>query len=96
MLADPADYQRYPGRSFSLLLIDEAGQWADPTLLDLLRSNLRGPVEFRGGADAEPLSLVRIGQNVNGLQADGVLTNDRARETTRGIRHVSSHGATLL
>ena len=43
MLADQSDYQRYQGRSFSLLLIDEAGQWPDLALLDLLRSNLRGP-----------------------------------------------------
>ena len=43
MLADPGDYQRYQGRSFSLLLVDETGQWADPALIDLLRSNLRGP-----------------------------------------------------
>lgn len=38
-----ADYAKYQGRSFTLLLIDEAGQWPDPSLLDILRSNLRGP-----------------------------------------------------
>jgi hypothetical protein len=38
-----ADYQKYQGRSWSLLLIDEAGQFATPDLLDKLRSNLRGP-----------------------------------------------------
>ncbi len=37
-----ADYQKYQGRSFTLLLTDEAGQYADPQLLDMLRSNLRG------------------------------------------------------
>jgi len=37
-----ADYQKYQGRSFTLLLIDEAGQYATPELLDLMRSNLRG------------------------------------------------------
>jgi hypothetical protein len=37
-----ADYQKYQGRSFTLLLVDEAGQYPDPSLLDLLRSNLRG------------------------------------------------------
>jgi len=42
-LEAPGDYSKFQGRSFSLLLIDEAGQWADPSLLDLLRSNLRGP-----------------------------------------------------
>jgi hypothetical protein len=38
-----ADYSKYQGRSFTLLLIDEAGQYPDPALLDILRSNLRGP-----------------------------------------------------
>ena len=38
-----ADYGKYQGRSFTLLLIDEAGQFATPDLLDMLRSNLRGP-----------------------------------------------------
>ena len=37
------DYQKYQGRSFTLLMVDEAGQYATPDLLDRLRSNLRGP-----------------------------------------------------
>lgn len=37
-----ADYAKYQGRSFTLLLVDEAGQFSDPGILDLLRSNLRG------------------------------------------------------
>lgn len=37
-----ADYGKYQGRSFTLLLVDEAGQYAQPDLLDLMRSNLRG------------------------------------------------------
>lgn len=37
-----SDYAKYQGRSFTLLLIDEAGQYAQPDLLDLMRSNLRG------------------------------------------------------
>ena len=37
------DYQKYQGRSFTLLMTDEAGQFASPDLLDVLRSNLRGP-----------------------------------------------------
>lgn len=41
-LEGPGDYPKYQGRSFTLLLIDEAGQYAMPDLLDLLRSNLRG------------------------------------------------------
>ena len=36
-------YSKFQGRSFTLLLIDEAGQYAQPDLLDILRSNLRGP-----------------------------------------------------
>ena len=42
-LETAACYQKYQGRSFTLLLIDEAGQFPSPELLDLLRSNLRGP-----------------------------------------------------
>jgi len=41
-LESHADYSKYQGRSFTLLLIDEAGQFPTPDLLDLLRSNLRG------------------------------------------------------
>lgn len=37
------DYAKYQGRTFTLLLPDEMGQWPDPGLLDLLRSNMRGP-----------------------------------------------------
>lgn len=38
-----SDYFKYQGRSFTLLMIDEAGQFSTPDLLDMLRSNLRGP-----------------------------------------------------
>ena len=41
-LETPADYSKFQGRSFSLLLIDEAGQWPEPSMLDMVRSNLRG------------------------------------------------------
>jgi hypothetical protein len=41
-LESAADYSKYQGRSFTLLLIDEAGKFASPDLLDILRSNLRG------------------------------------------------------
>ena len=37
------EYAKFHGRSFSLLMIDECGQYAEPSLLDRLRSNLRGP-----------------------------------------------------
>jgi hypothetical protein len=37
-----ADYAKYQGRSFTLLLIDEAGQYPGADLLDMMRSNLRG------------------------------------------------------
>ncbi len=40
-----ADYAKYQGRSFTLLIADEVGQFASPDLLDLLRSNLRGPAD---------------------------------------------------
>lgn len=41
-----ADYAKYQGRSFTLLLVDEAGQFDSPALLDILRSNLRGPKDM--------------------------------------------------
>ncbi|WP_370600474.1 phage terminase large subunit [Pseudomonas nitroreducens] len=41
-----ADYTKYQGRSFTLLIIDEAGQYPSPDLLDLMRSNLRGPKDM--------------------------------------------------
>jgi len=51
-----ADYSKYQGRTFTLLLVDEAGQYADPALLDILRSNLRGPkdVPIRAIVAANP------------------------------------------
>lgn len=42
-LETQADYTKYQGRTFTLLMVDEAGQYPDPALLDILRSNLRGP-----------------------------------------------------
>lgn len=45
-LEGPADYSKYQGRSFTLLLVDEAGHYASPELLDRLRSNLRGPKDI--------------------------------------------------
>ena len=41
-----ADYAKYQGRTFTLLLVDEAGQYPDSGLLDVLRSNLRGPKDM--------------------------------------------------
>jgi hypothetical protein len=45
-LENASDYQKFHGRSFTLLLLDEAGQFASPELLDRLRSNLRGPKDL--------------------------------------------------
>lgn len=45
-LESAADYAKYQGRSFTLLLVDEAGQWAMPDLLDIMRSNLRGAADI--------------------------------------------------
>ena len=42
-LDSAADYAKYQGRSFTLLIVDEAGQFATPDLLDMMRSNIRGP-----------------------------------------------------
>lgn len=41
-IEDPSSYGKFQGRSFSLLLCDEATQFGVPDLLDKLRSNLRG------------------------------------------------------
>jgi hypothetical protein len=55
-LESHADYAKYQGRTFTLLLIDEAGQYPDPAMLDILRSNLRGPkdVPIRAIVAANP------------------------------------------
>lgn len=45
-LESHGDLPKYQGRSFTLLLIDEAGQFPEPALLDMLRSNLRGPKDI--------------------------------------------------
>ncbi len=45
-LESEGDYAKYQGRSFNLLLVDEAGQYSTPALLDRLRSNLRGPKDL--------------------------------------------------
>jgi hypothetical protein len=45
-LENATEYAKYQGRSFTLLLLDEAGQFATPELLDRLRSNLRGPKDL--------------------------------------------------
>ncbi len=42
-LSDWSDYAKFQGRSFTLLLIDELGQWPDLALPMMLRANLRGP-----------------------------------------------------
>src|SRR3954468_3707633 len=53
-LENASDYQKFQGRSFTLLLIDEAGQFPSPELLDKLRSNLRGPKDM-------PIRCVLVG-----------------------------------
>lgn len=42
-LESEADYAKYQGRSFTLLIVSEVGQYATSDLLDRMRSNLRGP-----------------------------------------------------
>jgi len=55
-LEGPQDYSKYQGRSFTLLLVDEAGEFASPADIDRLRSNLRGPagVPIRTVISANP------------------------------------------
>jgi len=37
----PTDFQKYQGKGFSVIVVDEAGQFPTPDVLDLLRSSLR-------------------------------------------------------
>lgn len=55
-LAAPDDYQKYQGRSFSLVAIDEYGLIRDRKWVELLKSNLRGAegVPLRTIATANP------------------------------------------
>jgi hypothetical protein len=41
-----AAYDKVQGRSFTMIMVDELTQWADPLVIDMLRSNLRGPKEM--------------------------------------------------
>lgn len=41
-----AAYDKVQGRSFTLILVDEVTQWATPQIVDMLRSNLRGPKDI--------------------------------------------------
>ncbi len=45
-LESSGDYTKYQGRSFTLLMVDEGGHFPTPDLLDILRSNLRGPKDM--------------------------------------------------
>ena len=38
-----SDFQKYQGKSYSHIAVDEAGQYASPNLVDRLRSSLRAP-----------------------------------------------------
>jgi hypothetical protein len=44
-LSNHGEYQKFQGRSFTLIIVDELGQFATDELPSLLRSNLRGPAE---------------------------------------------------
>lgn len=45
-LESHASYSKYQGRSFTLVMVDEAGQYPTPELLDLMRSNMRGAMDI--------------------------------------------------
>ncbi|GMU66514.1 MAG: hypothetical protein AMXMBFR36_27880 [Acidobacteriota bacterium] len=47
ILETAADLTRYQGRNYSLVIPDEAGEWADFALVDRLRANLRAPEGVR-------------------------------------------------
>jgi hypothetical protein len=38
-----ADFAKFQGQSYTLIIVDEGGQYPDPALIDLLRSCLRAP-----------------------------------------------------
>jgi hypothetical protein len=42
----PGAYDKVQGRSFTLIMVDEITQWGDPFVIDMLRSNLRGPKDM--------------------------------------------------
>jgi len=46
-LESAIDFGKFQGKSFTLIATDEAGQYAEPTPLDLLRSCLRAPAPIR-------------------------------------------------
>lgn len=39
-------YDKVQGRSFTMIMVDELTQWGDPFVIDMLRSNLRGPKDM--------------------------------------------------
>lgn len=42
-LMNEEDYLKYQGHSFTLVIVDEAGQFGNPVMIDKLMSNMRGP-----------------------------------------------------
>lgn len=60
------DYDKFQGRSFTEIIIDEAGQYTSPEILDLMLSNLRGRVGL-------PLSRIIIA-NPGGVGHQWILT----------------------
>src|SRR3546814_16455860 len=44
---NPGAYDKVQGRSFTLIMVDEVTQWGDPFVIDMLRSNLRGPKDMQ-------------------------------------------------
>ncbi|MCO5109199.1 MAG: phage terminase large subunit [Burkholderiaceae bacterium] len=45
-LESHAELGKFQGRSMGLVMVDEAGQYPDPALIDLLRANMRGPKDL--------------------------------------------------
>lgn len=67
VLAEPKHYKAYQGRSFTYLLVEEAGEIVQNKWIDLLRSNLRAPegIPLREVRTANPggVSHAHIHQN---------------------------------
>lgn len=76
-LEHPSDYDKYQGRSFTDLYVDECGQYDSPELLDLMLSNLRG-------ADGIPLTRTLIanpGGRGHGWLQERYLADRQVEET---------------
>ena len=43
-LAEPRDYQKHMGKNYTMIMVDEVGEYGDLTLIDKVRASLRPPL----------------------------------------------------